>query len=69
MDLCEGLNSNQCEALKLLAEFLKENDNKYSKDTNNLINIYGAETIPLIITDYLILRDMLLNLMNDIKWL
>jgi len=31
MDLCEGLNSNQCEALKLLAEFLKENDKANDK--------------------------------------
>jgi hypothetical protein len=60
MDLCEGLNGDQCEALDALAKFLKEND-KYSKIINDLIDVYGGSVIPLIIINYIILKDMVLD--------
>jgi len=60
MDSCEGLNDDQCEALYSLAKFLKEND-KYSKIINDLIDVYGGSVIPLIIINYIILKDMILN--------
>jgi len=60
IDLCNELNEYQCEALDALVKFLKEND-KYSKIINDLIDIYGGGVIPLIIINYIILRDMVLN--------
>ncbi|MVT36304.1 MAG: hypothetical protein GPW18_06005 [Euryarchaeota archaeon] len=60
MDLCNELNSNQCEALDALAKFLKEND-KYSKIVNDLINSYSGDIILLLIINYITLRDMVLN--------
>jgi len=67
MDLCEGLNGDQCEALDALAKFLKEND-KYSKIINDLIDAYGGSIIPLMIINYITLRDMLIG-RDDIIWL
>jgi len=60
MDSCNELNGNQCEALDALAKFLKEND-KYSKIINDLIDVYGGSVIPLIIINYIILKDMVLD--------
>jgi hypothetical protein len=60
IDLCNELNEYQCEALYSLASFLKGKD-KYSKEVNDLISSYGGSIIPLIIINYIILRDMVLN--------
>jgi len=60
IDLCNELNEYQCEALYSLASFLKGKD-KYSNEVNNLISSYGGSIIPLIIINYIILRDMVLN--------
>ena len=60
IDLCNELNEYQCEALYSLASFLKGKD-KYSKEVNDLIDAYGGSIIPLMIINYIILRDMVLN--------
>jgi len=60
MDLCEGLNEYQCEALYSLAKFLKGND-KYSKEVNDLINSYSGDIIQLLILNYIILRNTILD--------
>ena len=60
IDLCNELNEYQCEALYSLANFLKGKD-KYSKEINDLISSYGGSIIPLMIINYITLRDMVLN--------
>ena len=60
IDLCNELNEYQCEALSSLANFLKGKD-KYSKEVNDLIDSYGGSIIPLMIINYITLRDMVLN--------
>ena len=76
MDLCEGLNGDQCEALYSLASFLKVKD-KYSNEVNDLINSYGGNIIQLLIVNYIILRNRILDDQklremllgkDDIKW-